>query len=250
MKKTILAAALALLPGLAMAHGPMQAFYGGQIIETPEGYRIEFAVRDGAIRAWVRDHDDKPVKAEGKATILAGGKAGALELKAEGDSLAAAAKLAAADKVTAVLNLNVDGKPVAARFTQEALATPALSAQAQTGRKVFEQACASCHGTALRGTDAAPPLLHPFYAPGSGHGDDLVLAAIRDGAKAHHWKFGDMPKPEGVPAGREQDVLAYIRAVQAANGLGGGAAAPAMDHSAHGGMMNHGAHSKGAHSGH
>jgi mono/diheme cytochrome c family protein len=148
--------------------------------------------------------------------------------------LTGTAAVTSADKVAAILSLSINGKPVSARFAQEALTAPKLSTQASAGKAVFEQVCASCHGQSLRGSDVAPPLLHPFYVPGSGHGDDIILSAATKGAKAHHWKFGDMPKPEGLKPGQEKDVLAYIRAMQAANGLGGSAAMPtSMDHSGH-----------------
>lgn len=214
----------------ALAHTSVAAWYGGQIQETPDGIRVEFAVRDGAVRAWVRDHDDRPIGAGGKAVLLVGGKKIDAAFTPDGDSLQAAAAVTPADKLAAILSLTVNGKPVAARFSQEALIVPTQVAPA--GKQVFEQNCAVCHGTALRGSDHAPPLLHPSYAPGSGHGDEVILAAARTGAKSHMWKFGDMPKPEGLKPGQEKDVLAYIRAMQAANGLGTDVAMP-MDHSNH-----------------
>ncbi|MBI2241466.1 MAG: cytochrome c [Magnetospirillum gryphiswaldense] len=220
----------------ASADGVLTANYGGQITETADGWRVEFAVRDGGIRAWARDHGDKPVAASGKATLLVGGKKLDIPLKADGDMLTADAGVTSADKVAAILSLSVNGKPVSARFGQDALVVPQLSAQASAGKAAFEQVCATCHGTALRGSDTAPPLLHKFYQPGSGHGDDVILAAATSGAKSHMWKFGDMPKPEGLKPGQEKDILAYIRAMQAANGFAGNAATPAampMDHSGH-----------------
>ncbi|OAN55965.1 hypothetical protein A6A04_10405 [Paramagnetospirillum marisnigri] len=222
--KTVPALALALLLiGTAtpsLAHGTAAAWYGGQTTETAEGWRVEFAIRDGGVRAWVRDHDDKPVAASGKVVLLVGGKKVEAALKADGEALSADIAVNAADKVTAILSLSVGGKPSSARFAQEAVTIPALNPQAAAGKQTFDRVCATCHGPALRGSDAAPPLLHPLYAPGSGHGDDVVLAAIRTGAKSHMWKFGDMPKPEGVKSGQETDILAYIRSIQAANGLG------------------------------
>jgi len=225
------AAALFGVPGAAVADGVLTASFGGQMTETADGWRIEFAVRDGGIRAWVRDHGDKPVAATGKATLLVGGKKLEVPLKPDGEMLTGDAALTSADKVAAILSLSVNGKPVSARFSQEALVTPVLAGPAQPGKVAFEQVCAVCHGPSLRGSDAAPPLLHPFYAAGAGHGDDIILSAATNGAKAHHWKFGDMPKPEGLKPGQEKDVLAYIRAMQAANGLG--SAAMPMDHSGH-----------------
>jgi mono/diheme cytochrome c family protein len=227
----VVALALAAVAPPVAAHGVMSAWYGGQIAETADGLRVEFAVRDGGIRAWVRDHDDRAVAASGKATLLVDGRKTEAAFAADGPSLFAAAGVRSADRVAAILSLTVDGKPVSVRFGQEAVAVPALQPQAQAGKAVFDKVCAVCHGTALRGSDQAPPLLHPMYAPGSGHGDDVVLSAIAKGAAAHMWKFGDMPKPEGVKAGQERDILAYVRAMQDANGLGK-ADAP-MGHAGH-----------------
>lgn len=235
MKTRLLTLALLLVVPSALAHGTLAAFFGGQIAESGD-YRAEFVVRDGAIKVWVRDHADKPVKASGKATLLLGGQKLELPLNAQGDGLAAEAPVKSRDKLAAVLGLQVDGKPLSVRFMQAEVTLPAaLSPQADSGRKLFEAVCAACHGAALRGSDSGPPLLHPFYAQGSAHGDDIILAAMNSGAKAHMWKFGDMPKPEGLKPGQDRDVLAYIRAMQAANGLGSApAAAPGNDpHAGH-----------------
>jgi mono/diheme cytochrome c family protein len=234
MKTRILTLALFLAVPSALAHGTLAAFFGGQIAESGE-YRAEFAVRDGSVKVWVRDHADKPVKASGKATLLLGGQKLDLPLSAQGDALAAEAPVKARDKLAAVLGLTVDGKPLSLRFMQAEVAFPAnLSPQADTGRKAFEAVCATCHGSALRGTDNGPPLLHPFYAPGSAHGDDVILAAMNTGAKSHMWKFGDMPKPDGLKPGQDKDVLAYIRTMQAANGLGSASASVTADpHAGH-----------------
>jgi mono/diheme cytochrome c family protein len=233
MKTRLFTLALLLVVPSALAHGTMIAFFGGQIAESGD-WRTEFAVRDGGLRVWLRDHDDRPVKATGKATLLLGGQKLEVELVPTGDGLMAQAPLKAKDKLTAVLGLMVDGKPVSARFQQAEMVAPAVSGAAEAGRAAFEAVCATCHGTALRGTDNGPPLLHAFYALGSAHGDDMILAAMNNGAKSHMWKFGDMPKPEGLKAGQDKEVLAYIRAVQAANGLGGAPAAAADPHSGHG----------------
>jgi mono/diheme cytochrome c family protein len=233
MKTRLATLALLLIVPSALAHGTLAAFFGGQIAENGD-FRAEFAVRDGAVKVWIRDHDDRPVKASGKATLLLGGKKLEVTLSAQGDGLAAEAPVKAADKLAAVLGLTVDGKPLSLRFMQAELVVPALSGPAESGRKAFEAVCASCHGVALRGTDNGPPLLHPFYALGSAHGDDVILAAMNSGAKSHMWKFGDMPKPEGLKPGQDKDVLAYIRAMQAANGLGAQPAAMGTDpHAGH-----------------
>lgn len=229
---------LALLAFPAHAHGPMAPAFGGQVVEVDNMWRIEFAVRDGGIRVWVRDHADvaaPPAKLNGKATLLAGGRKLDLALAPDKDFLKADAEVKAADKATAIISITLDGKPLSARFEQVAVAAPALTGPAQAGKPVFEAVCAVCHGASLRGTDNGPPLLHPFYAPGH-HDDAMVLSAVNNGAKSHHWKFGDMPKPEGVKPGQDKELLAYVRAMQAANGIAGvpaGTAAMPMDHSMH-----------------
>jgi mono/diheme cytochrome c family protein len=229
MKKTLSLAlvSLGILTASAQAHegAAMQAGFGGQMAAAGD-LHVEFIVRDGFLRAWVRDHDDKPVAATGKATLLVGGKkidaAFAPAAKAE-DGLTAPVPVEAGARLTAVLSLTAAGKPFTVRFAHDAVARPALSPQAQAGAQLFGEICATCHGTALRGTEQGPPLLHPLYGPASGHGDDTIVAAATGGAKSHMWKFGDMPKPEGVKPGQEKDLVAFIRAMQAANGLAGAA---------------------------
>lgn len=234
MKTRLSILALMLAVPSALAHGTLAAFFGGQVAESG-GWRTEFAVRDGGIRVWVRDGDDRPVKAAGQATLLLGGRKVEVNLTPEADGLIADVPVKAGDKLAAVLGLSVGGKPLSVRFMQAEAAAPAtLPPRAEAGRVVFEAVCATCHGQALRGSDNGPPLLHPFYAPGSAHGDDVILDAINNGAKSHMWKFGDMPKPEGVQPGQDEDVLAYIRAVQAANGLG----APPAAQSPHAGHQH------------
>ncbi len=198
------------------------AWYGGQFSETPEGIRIEIAVRDGAVRAWVRDAADKPLPASGIATMRIGGKTVEARLDSDGDAITAQAPVASSDRLAVILRLQAGGKAVAARFAQEALVKPALSPETEAGKAAFERVCAQCHGATLRGSDKGPPLLHRLYAPGSGHGDSAILAAMANGALAHMWKFGEMPKPEGLAVGEDRRVLAYIRAMQTANGLGDG----------------------------
>lgn len=209
------------LPQPALSHGTHGGDFGGLTADSA-GYHLELAIRDGMVRAWVRDHDGKPVAASGVVSLLAGKGKLDLPLVPEGISLSAAAPVRAADAVTAILRLDVAGQTVSARFSQDAVRQPTLKDQAQAGGVLFQAACATCHGSSLRGSEQGPPLLHPYYAPGQGHGDAVIVAAIRGGAKAHHWKFGDMPRPEGVPPGQEANIVAFIRAMQMANGLDGG----------------------------
>jgi cytochrome c553 len=84
---------------------------------------------------------------------------------------------------------------------------------------VFNVACAECHGTNAAGQNGiAPPLVHITYEPGH-HGDASFLLAVRNGVRAHHWKFGNMPAVEGLTDGDVKMVVAYIRELQRANGI-------------------------------
>ena len=94
-----------------------------------------------------------------------------------------------------------------------------LSANAQVGEQVFNVACAECHGPNAAGQNGiAPPLVHIPYVPGH-HGDASFLLAVRNGVRAHHWKFGNMPAVEGLTDGDVKMVVAYIRELQRANGI-------------------------------
>ena len=194
------------------------SWYGGQVNLLPEGGRAEIAVRDGVIQFWLRDAADRVLEVEGMALIRHGGKTETVTIK---DGLAEA-PVKASERLTVILRLKQARRLLTARFAQAGLVTPVLSSDAASGKAAFDGICAKCHGAALRGSDKGPPLLHPLYAPGSGHGDSLILAAMTHGATAHMWKFGDMPKPEGLEPGQDKQVLSYIRAMQAANGLGDG----------------------------
>ena len=68
------------------------------------------------------------------------------------------------------------------------------------------------------GTDRGPPLVHPYYAPGH-HADAAFYQAVRVGVTAHHWHFGDMPPRPEVSMDQVGRILAYVRALQRANGI-------------------------------
>lgn len=100
-----------------------------------------------------------------------------------------------------------------------AVAVPELSAAEQSGEAAFNAKCASCHGDNAAGQDGvAPPLVHRIYEPGH-HGDQAFLVAANLGARAHHWPFGDMPPVEGVTEAEVARIVAYVRALQRANGI-------------------------------
>lgn len=94
-----------------------------------------------------------------------------------------------------------------------------LSENAQLGERVFDSACAVCHGANAAGQNGvAPPLVHKIYEP-SHHGDAAFLLAAQQGVRAHHWKFGNMPPVEDVTSGDVKMVVAYVRELQRANGI-------------------------------
>lgn len=100
-----------------------------------------------------------------------------------------------------------------------AVAVPPLDRLAQQGAELFGANCASCHGANAAGKDGvAPPLVHIVYEP-SHHGDAAFLLAAQNGVRQHHWRFGNMPPVEGVRGSEIDEIVAYVRALQRANGI-------------------------------
>ena len=96
---------------------------------------------------------------------------------------------------------------------------PDLSPVAQEGETLFNRSCASCHGKNAAGQDGiAPPLIHKIYEPNH-HGDAAFHLAAKNGVRAHHWQFGNMPAVEGVTDPELKKIVVYIREVQRANGI-------------------------------
>ena len=87
------------------------------------------------------------------------------------------------------------------------------------GERAFAAACAVCHGTNAAGREGiAPPLVHPIHHPGH-HADEAFQIAVRNGVRAHHWRFGNMPPIEGVTRAEVDTIIEYVRALQRANGI-------------------------------
>ncbi|AKO99553.1 MAG: cytochrome c [Marinovum algicola] len=94
-----------------------------------------------------------------------------------------------------------------------------FSDNAKIGQRAFEAKCAACHGTNAAGQNGvAPPLVHKIYEP-SHHGDMAFVLAAKNGVRAHHWRFGDMPPVEGLTQGDAMMIVAYVRELQQANGI-------------------------------
>ncbi|MBE1284468.1 MAG: c-type cytochrome [Rhodobacteraceae bacterium] len=96
---------------------------------------------------------------------------------------------------------------------------PVIDGNAAIGQRIFENACAACHGSDAVGSEGAgPPLIHVIYEP-SHHSDESFQRAVAMGVRSHHWQFGDMPPVEGLTRGDVAMVVAYIREIQRANGI-------------------------------
>ena len=89
---------------------------------------------------------------------------------------------------------------------------------AATGADLYEQSCASCHGSDLRGTGQGPSHLSEVYAPDH-HPDESFRAAITQGSRAHHWDFGDMPPVGGLDDDEIDLIIAFVREQQETHGL-------------------------------
>ena len=96
--------------------------------------------------------------------------------------------------------------------------TPEMLPELNVGKMNYDVYCASCHGANAAGTEKGPTFLHRVYHPGH-HGDAAFLTAPKQGARAHHWQFGDMKPVEGVTDAQLETIVTYVRALQKANGL-------------------------------
>ncbi len=63
-----------------------------------------------------------------------------------------------------------------------------------------------------------PPFLDKVYEPNH-HADTAFYLAAEMGVRAHHWKFGDMPKIPGVTRDDLTQIIAYIRWLQKQAGI-------------------------------
>lgn len=101
----------------------------------------------------------------------------------------------------------------------EVVVPASLSETEAMGERAFATLCAACHGTSAAGQDGvAPPLVHRIYHPGH-HSDEAFHIAVQNGVRAHHWRFGNMPPIEGVTRAEMNTIIAYVRALQRANGI-------------------------------
>lgn len=106
----------------------------------------------------------------------------------------------------------------AACGSDPATTAPAGPTGSDPGAQLYASNCASCHGADLRGTDKGPSHLSIVYEPNH-HGDDAFRSAIVNGARQHHWDFGDMAAIEGLDGKQIDDIIAYVRSEQERQGF-------------------------------
>jgi mono/diheme cytochrome c family protein len=93
--------------------------------------------------------------------------------------------------------------------------TPAEYAK---GEALFNARCAPCHGLGAQGTNHGPSFLSKIYEPNH-HSDMSFHRAVQQGVQAHHWKFGNMPKIEGVSESDVNEIVGYVRWLQRQAGI-------------------------------
>lgn len=99
------------------------------------------------------------------------------------------------------------------------VSVPQLGETESQGRTIFDANCAACHGDNAAGREGAgPPLVHVIYEPGH-HSDASFFMAAKNGVRAHHWRFGDMPPVDGISDDEIAKVIVYVRALQRENGI-------------------------------
>ena len=106
-------------------------------------------------------------------------------------------------------------QPPSARLPKPPSPTPTVLL---AGDSLFVVHCQRCHGKFALGTDSGPPLLHAIYAPGH-HADVAFLLAVRNGVRAHHWTYGNMPPMPPVSESQASDITAYVRWLQMEAGI-------------------------------
>jgi mono/diheme cytochrome c family protein len=99
-----------------------------------------------------------------------------------------------------------------------ALRTTQLPAELAAGEDLFNAHCSICHGRLALGTRRGPPLVHPIYAPNH-HADVAFQIAVRDGVRAHHFRYGDMPAVPGLSREQVGEIIAYVRWLQVTAGI-------------------------------
>jgi mono/diheme cytochrome c family protein len=93
-----------------------------------------------------------------------------------------------------------------------------VPAELATGETLFKLHCSICHGPAGVGTDQGPSLLWRVYVP-SHHSDASFYLAVKQGVRAHHWLFGNMPALPHVTEDEVTQIIPYVRWLQQQAGV-------------------------------
>lgn len=102
----------------------------------------------------------------------------------------------------------------------DASSSPEAAGKVGDGAALYQSNCASCHGADLRGTDKGPSHLSIVYEPNH-HGDEAFRSAIMNGARQHHWGFGDMAAIPGLDDAQIDAIISYVRSEQERQGFEG-----------------------------
>lgn len=86
------------------------------------------------------------------------------------------------------------------------------------GDDLFHARCAGCHGVEASGTLMGPTFLSKIYVPNH-HSDASFHLAVRNGVRAHHFKFGNMPKIPGLSETEVNEIIRYVRWLQEKEGI-------------------------------
>lgn len=100
----------------------------------------------------------------------------------------------------------------------EDMSSQTVPEELKIGEEKFNSYCSRCHGLQGKGTDNGPPLVHKIYEPNH-HSDFAFQRAAAQGVRAHHWKFGNMPKIDGVTPEDVSEIIQYVRWLQRQAGI-------------------------------
>jgi mono/diheme cytochrome c family protein len=93
-----------------------------------------------------------------------------------------------------------------------------IPAEMAAGEDLYNARCSLCHGYLALGTRRGPPLVHRIYEP-SHHADEAFHLAVSQGVRAHHWRFGDMPRIPGTTRQEVDEIIRYVRFLQREAGI-------------------------------
>ncbi len=104
------------------------------------------------------------------------------------------------------------------RLANQGLPPVNFVGEVDQGRPLYSKNCSSCHGLMMSGSKLGPPLNHKIYEP-SHHANLSFYRAVKEGVRAHHWKFGDMPPQPQVTPTEVAHIIAYVRSRQQKSGI-------------------------------